>query len=932
MSKKIISMIIVFTMIVSMIPSAAFAAEADSLSDYRTAEDGSVNGATERSAAVASVCDCGTDDPSIHATTCAMYVAPDDPVCYCVEKCAAVNEWCDVCGFDVTACEGTEAAADVLAWNTSVWVADVIAVSGGELKNSNPITGTSVSYDSAANTATITLNGVNTDQHSAFSGVGYAIEADNLSHLYIVLADGSTNYFELFWHGATKISFISASCPVTISGNGTLTANINNISGKYYGYDLDYTYGIYCYGKTLTVCDGADVHISTDVSSRNVCYGIQASNVIVRDASLSLDMKNNSSSAATACLNQTVSLISGSLSLKSSNGNIGGTINAQGSTSSTAADGTVTYTMTDHTWTYSASGNTIRAWCNKSDHNCAYSNEADAFTLTITAANTTYQKKDITTTFSVGVIEYDLTYSSSVQHPGAVLNDRISAVTGDAVTVIYSGTGDTTYNSATPPSEVGTYRASITLGGATATADFAIGKAALGYTAPTAKASVTKLDEPLANAGSVTTEWYNGYESSACGRMEYRLGASGEWSAEVPTAQGNGTFEVFWRVVPEDAYADRYVSYEYSEPLTVSITGELTLSYYPIYTAEDLLDFAERVNGGERALDAGLMADIDMNGIAWTPIASTGLYYNTTTYADKGYEGTFDGNGHVIKNLTVTGSSTAIASFGFIGTLSGTVKTLGFENFTYTGAGMDSRVGTIVGQLIGGTVENCYAVGININTQVGTQNGVAGGLVGANYAGKVYHCYTSDVTIAAGRFGGVVGDCRGDIGTDDRPGSVLNCRTDAAQVTSTQTGDALSILACYANASAALASGEAVWNLNLSSSDGVWKQTLGTDATPNFNGAQVYKVTNCKNETAYSNINVAGVHSWANRVCTACGALLGDVTGEGKLTALDLALINAYANGKIVFEDEQISVSDFNGDGNVTVEDVTAMKNYILGK
>ena len=58
----------------------------------------------------APVCDCGTDDESIHATTCAVYVAPENPVCYCAEKCTETNIWCDVCGIDYTACGGTDTA------------------------------------------------------------------------------------------------------------------------------------------------------------------------------------------------------------------------------------------------------------------------------------------------------------------------------------------------------------------------------------------------------------------------------------------------------------------------------------------------------------------------------------------------------------------------------------------------------------------------------------------------------------------------------------------------------------------------------------------------------------------------------------------------------------------------------------------------------
>ena len=67
--------------------------------------------APEESSDPAPVCDCGTDDPAIHATTCAVYVAPENPKCFCATKCTEANVWCDVCGFDYTACTGTDRSA-----------------------------------------------------------------------------------------------------------------------------------------------------------------------------------------------------------------------------------------------------------------------------------------------------------------------------------------------------------------------------------------------------------------------------------------------------------------------------------------------------------------------------------------------------------------------------------------------------------------------------------------------------------------------------------------------------------------------------------------------------------------------------------------------------------------------------------------------------
>ena len=61
------------------------------------------------------VCTCESDDPEWHAPFCGLYVASENPECFCAEKCTEgnTNEWCEVCYFDPTACgaSGQEKAA-----------------------------------------------------------------------------------------------------------------------------------------------------------------------------------------------------------------------------------------------------------------------------------------------------------------------------------------------------------------------------------------------------------------------------------------------------------------------------------------------------------------------------------------------------------------------------------------------------------------------------------------------------------------------------------------------------------------------------------------------------------------------------------------------------------------------------------------------------
>ena len=81
---RILSLVLSIMMVVSMLPMNILTASAAETTEPTP------------------VCDCGTDDPAIHATTCAVYVAPENPVCSCAEACGVEtqNFWCDVCGFD----------------------------------------------------------------------------------------------------------------------------------------------------------------------------------------------------------------------------------------------------------------------------------------------------------------------------------------------------------------------------------------------------------------------------------------------------------------------------------------------------------------------------------------------------------------------------------------------------------------------------------------------------------------------------------------------------------------------------------------------------------------------------------------------------------------------------------------------------------------
>lgn len=263
--------------------------------------------------------------------------------------------------------------------------------------------------------------------------------------------------------------------------------------------------------------------------------------------------------------------------------------------------------------------------------------------------------------------------------------------------------------------------------------------------------------------------------------------------------------------------------------------------YYEIGNAGQLMWFAELVNGGEKTANAILIDNIDMDSIDWTPICSTGLYYGSSYAsgygdADTGYAGIFDGNYHVIKNLSVTAIANETWTYGLFGTMTGTVKNLGIEGFTYNHNGAtDMRTGAIVGQNLGGTIENCYVVKATITP--GTN--VAGGITGCNYEGTIKNCYVADSNVLASassstiRYGYIAGDNRADT-AGDRVGTIENCYTDGDRLvgsyTGTETNSKYGVNYNY------FTNGGVVWYLNGQSADGIWKQG---ETHPNFTGTAV---------------------------------------------------------------------------------------------
>ena len=166
-----------------------------------------------------------------------------------------------------------------------------------------------------------------------------------------------------------------------------------------------------------------------------------------------------------------------------------------------------------------------------------------------------------------------------------------------------------------------------------------------------------------------------------------------------------------------------------------------------------------------------LMKDIELTG-SWTPLGGGYGEY---------FRGNFDGNGHVIRNLQITGNTYTYA--GLFGRIDSgkTVKNITLENVAinvtslHTGGIAGANLGTIsncivkgdvvgtlsiVGGVAGannGTVKNCAKIGGSVSGGKSIDKSLTGGIVGENQ-GVVSACYnTGAVTGTADYVGGIAG-------------------------------------------------------------------------------------------------------------------------------------------------------------------------------
>lgn len=192
-------------------------------------------------------------------------------------------------------------------------------------------------------------------------------------------------------------------------------------------------------------------------------------------------------------------------------------------------------------------------------------------------------------------------------------------------------------------------------------------------------------------------------------------------------------------------------------------------SPYTISSAADLLKFANIVNGanGETkniSACANLTADITLSG-TWKPIGNSSGHY----------KGTFDGQGHKISGLSITGY-TAVNS-GFFGYVEGAT----IKNFTLSGTmssatqitgGENDCSGAVVARAIGASTIQDIVSSVNWTLTKAQKHlgGVVGQIDGSTTVARCTYSGTLDAGPTTDCVGGIVG-----FAAASCSGSITNC-------------------------------------------------------------------------------------------------------------------------------------------------------------
>ena len=327
-------------------------------------------------------------------------------------------------------------------------------------------------------------------------------------------------------------------------------------------------------------------------------------------------------------------------------------------------------------------------------------------------------------------------------------------------------------------------------------------------------------------------------------------------------------------------------------------------NYYELSTASHMRQFAELVNNSNNSANGKMMNDINLSNI-WTPIGNN----------DHRYAGTFDGQFHMINNLTVDLNQENVGIFGIV--QSCTIKNLiSGPNNSFKGT---KGVGGIIGKGDGGGDNGIKLTCVGNESAVYATSQDAGGLIGyishLSQDVTITNCYNTgnvkagdnennhEAAAIAGWLGQKTVSIKGFWNTGSITGSEYGnalWRNGDGSVTKERIYNLHNIdNGATKFTQDQLSNGELCYLLNNSSSEiPVWHQTLGTDNYPVpfssghkviYNHTDFYSNIKTISGGFFEITNADDLESFAYTVNS------GNTTAKGKLTTdIDMSGYNNF--------------------------------------
>ncbi len=277
---------------------------------------------------------------------------------------------------------------------------------------------------------------------------------------------------------------------------------------------------------------------------------------------------------------------------------------------------------------------------------------------------------------------------------------------------------------------------------------------------------------------------------------------------------------------------------------------------YKIGTAKDFMNLIKTIGVMKRSNFYVLQtADIDLKDSLLVPVGT----------CTAGFEGYYDGGGHVIRNVEMTYyQGNTDETLGLFNNITGTVERLGIENSSFKADGPITRVGAIAGRVSGsGVVRNCFVKGSTVDFH-DIPGVVVGALVGEQTDNSsIEACYGYQNTVIGqndGRkhFGYIVGyigeNAKQDLVFTDGSALCADKQSGAKNITHAEKGVSESRFTV----------GEVCWLLNGSKDNGtVWRQTMRADGwpLPHPDHEPIYRYANA-GQVLYTNTNELPYTIW----------------------------------------------------------------------